>query len=220
VTYAAPARPPAVTRRSTRGAKILTVVGAVLCVGAVVLGVATARQFVGLLPLDVLGSDGTSGSAVVGTVGAPGTAQIQLKADRYAILIAQRQPGGHGGLAGSLSVTAPDGTQVATDAGAQVSLNTERGGVTARSIGAFVAPEPGLYTVTAPGMADGSTATVMLTPDKDFAPFFTGIFSTVLGVFGVIIVGFLGLATTIGGIVWWAVARRPRPVPPTTSTAR
>jgi hypothetical protein len=190
-----------------------------MCVGAVVLGVVTARQFLGLLPLDVLRSDGTSGSAVVGTLNAPGTARVQLKAGRYAILIAQQQPTGHGALADDLGITAPDGTDVATDGDPQVSLNAARGGVTAHSVGAFVAARPGVYTVTAPRMADGSAATVMLTPDQDFAPFFTGIFSTVFGVFGVIIVGLLGCGMTIGGMVWWAIARRPRVVPPVMPTA-
>ncbi|RYV49965.1 hypothetical protein [Pengzhenrongella frigida] len=215
MTYAAPAPapapPPAVTRRSTRGAKILTAVGALLCVAAVVLGVFTARQFVGLLPLDLLGPDGSAGSAVVGTVDAPGTAQVQLEAGRYAILIAQREPAGLGELAGDLEVTGPDGTSVATGGGAQVSVNAGRGGVRARSVGAFVVAEPGSYTVTAPPLTDGSTATVMLTPDQDFVPFFTGIFSTVFGVFGVMVVGFVGFGMTVGGIVWWAIVRRPRP---------
>ena len=215
VTSAESARPPAATRRSTRGAKILTAVGPLLCVGAVVLGVATARQFVGLLPLDVLGSDGEAGSAVVGVVDAPGTERVQLEAGRYAILLAQRQPAdsaGLGELADDLSVTAPDGTDVATDGGAQVSLTAARGGVTARSVGAFVAPEAGVYTMTAPPTADGSTAIVLLTPDQDFAPFFTGIFSTVFGVFGVIVLGLLGGGAALGGIVWWVIARTPRPV--------
>ncbi|HEY8717684.1 hypothetical protein [Pengzhenrongella sp.] len=217
MTYAAPPRP-AVSRRSTRGAKILTVVGALVCVGAVVLGVATVRQFVGLLPLDVLGSSGRPGSAVVGTVGAPGTEQITLEAGRYAILITQRRPDGDVGLAGDLSVTAPDGTEVATNGEPQVSLNAERGGVAARSVGAFVATEPGVYTVTAPPMADGSTATVMLTPDEDFALFFMGIFSTVIGAVAALLGGFLGLGMTVGGIVWWANGRRPRQVPPVLPT--
>jgi hypothetical protein len=156
---------------------------------------------------------------VVGTVDAPGTAQVQLEAGRYAILIAQRRPAGLAGLADDLGVRAPDGTKVVTSAKPQVSLSASRGGVTARSVGAFVAAEPGVYTVTAPRMADGSTATVMLTPDRDFAPFFTGIVSTIFGVFGVIIGGFLGCAMAIGGIVWWAIARRPRAVLPVTPAA-
>lgn len=207
MTYSAPATPPPVPHRSTRGAKVLTAVGALFCVGAVVLGVVTGRQFVDLLPLDVLGSEGAAGSAVVGSVEVPGTAEVQLEAGRYAILLAQNGPNEPAELAGDLRVFAPDGTVVATDAGPQVSLNASRGGVAARSIGAFVAPDRGVYTVTAPGLADGSAATVMLTPDQDFAPFFAGIFGTVFGVFGVILIGFVGLGTTVGGILWWVLAR-------------
>lgn len=211
VPMSAPSRRP--PHRSTRGARILTAIGALLCVGAVVLAVVTGRQFVSLLPLDVLGSDGGAGSAVVGTVEAPGTAEVRLGAGRYAILLAQNQPGEQAELAelaGDLRVIAPDGTSVAADAGPQVSLNASRGGISARSIGAIVAAEPGVYVLTAPRMADGSTATVMLTPDQDFAPFLTGIFGTVFGVFGVIVLGLVGLGTTVGGIVWWVLAQRPR----------
>ena len=60
-----------------------------------------------------------------------------------------------------------------------------------------------------PRTADGSTATVLLTPDQDFAPFFTGILSTVSGVFGVVVLGLLGGGAAIEGIVWWVIARTP-----------
>ena len=210
MTPTAPARPPAVDHRSTRGAKILTALGALVCLGGLVLGVVIAVQFVRLLPLDVLGPDGAPGSAVVAVVEAPGTADARLEAGRYAIVLTQRQPVGSGGLASDLSVTAPDGTAVATDARPQVSMHASRGSYAARSVGAFVAAEPGIYTVTAPRMADGTPATVMLTKDQDVAPFVTGIVSTVFGLIAVIVVGLLGCGMLLGGIVWWVMARRPR----------
>ncbi|QTE28175.1 hypothetical protein [Pengzhenrongella sicca] len=189
---------------------MLTAIGALVCVGAIVLGVLTARQFVGLLPLDVLGADGAPGTGVVGSVDAPGTAEIHLDAGRYAIIVAARQEAAPGELARDLDVTAPDGAAVATGGGAQVTINASRDGVAARSVGAFDAATSGVYTVVAPPMADGSDATVMLMPDQDFAPFFAGIFSTVFGVFLVIIVGLVGFGLAVGGIIWWAIAARPR----------
>lgn len=213
-----PVPPAAPAPRSTRGAKLLTFSGVVLLVAALAVGIGVGRQFVGLLPLDVLTADGEPGPAVVASVDAPGTAEVELAADRYAVLLAHPTPGGGRAddtaddveLAGDLRVTAPDGSTVDASGGPQVSLTTGRGTVAARTVAAFEVTAPGTYTVTVPATTDGTEATVLLTPDRDFAPFFTGIFSTILGTFLTIGLGLLGFLMTLGGIVWWVLARRPR----------
>lgn len=204
--------------RSTRGAKVLTVLGALVLIGTVVVAVLVGRTFVGLLPTGILGTDGQPGPDVVASIDAPGTARVDLDAGRYAVLVAYEADESDGDaregdeleLTGDLQVTAPDGTSVDASGGAQVTMRSGRGDVVAHTVAAFTVTQPGTHTVTVPGTQDGSPATVLLTPDADFLPFFTGIFSTVLGVFLVIGLGFVGTAMAVGGGIWWALARRSR----------
>jgi hypothetical protein len=201
--------------RSTRGAKVLTASGALVLVGTVVVAVLVGRTFIGLIPVGLLGPDGEPGPAVVASIDAPGSAQVDLDAGRYAVLVAYEadgdaQEGDELELVGDLQVLAPDGTPVRASGGAQVTMRSARGDVVAHTVAAFTVAQPGTHTVTVPATQDGSPATVLLTPDQDFLPFFTGIFSTILGVFLVIGLGFVGTAMAVGGGIWWALARRPR----------
>ncbi|MFS0702234.1 hypothetical protein AB6N24_19855 [Cellulomonas sp. 179-A 4D5 NHS] len=210
---AAPATP-----RSTRGAKILTAGGALLLLLTLVVGIGVARVFLGVLPLGVVTSQGEPGPAVVASLDAPGATEVELPADRYAVYVAQPSAdrGGAGdgddavGLAADLVVTGADGTAVDTSRGPQVTSTTGGGGVTAHTVASFTITEPGTYTVVAPPTEDGSTATVLLAPDQDFAPFLAGIFGSILGVFLAIGLGLVGFLLLAGGIVWWVLARRTR----------
>ncbi|WP_141372268.1 hypothetical protein [Cellulomonas cellasea] len=206
---AAPAAP-----RSTRGAKVLTFSGAFVLLLTLALSIGVARVFLGLLPLGVVTSAGEPGPAVVASLDAPGAAEVELAADRYAVYVAQPSSGGDAddavGLATDLLVSASDGTVVDTSRGTQVTMTTGGGGVTAHTVASFTITEPGTYTVIAPATEDGSPATVLLAPDQDFAPFFAGIFGSILGVFLAIGLGLLGVLMLAGGIVWWVLARRTR----------
>lgn len=207
---AAPATP-----RSTRGAKVLTFSGAFVLLLTLALSIGVARVFVGVLPLGVVTSAGEPGSAVVASLDAPGAAEVELTADRYAVYVAQPSTGREDeddavGLATDLLVSASDGTVVDTSRGTQVTMTTGGGGITARTVASFTITEPGTYTVIAPATEDGSPATVLLAPDQDFAPFFAGIFGSILGVFLAIGLGLVGLLMLAGGIVWWVLARRTR----------
>lgn len=207
-----PAAP--VAPRSTRGAKILTFSGAFMLLLTLAVGVVVVRTFVGVLPLGLVTSQGEPGSEVVASLDAPGVTEVELAADRYAVYVAQPSTGDDAenvvGLATDLLVTSSDGTVVDTSHGTQVTATTGGGGVTAHTVASFTITEPGTYTVIAPATEDGSPATVLLAPDQDFAPFFAGIFGSILGVFLAIGLGLLGFLMLLGGIVWWVVARRPR----------
>ncbi|WP_258724381.1 hypothetical protein [Cellulomonas sp. NS3] len=201
--------------RSTRGAKILTAGGALVLLLTLALSIGVARVFLGVLPLGILTSQGEPGSAVVASLDAPGVTEVELAADRYAVYVAQPSAGRDdaddaAGLAADLLVAAADGTVVDTSRGPQVTSTTGGGGVTARTVASFTITEPGTYTVVSPPTEDGSPATVLLAPDQDFAPFFAGIFGSILGVFLAIGLGLVGLLMLAGGIVWWVLARRTR----------
>jgi hypothetical protein len=207
------------TPRSTRGAKILTTCGAFVLLLALAVSIGVARVFVGVLPLGVVTSDGEPGSAVVASLDAPGATEVELAADRYAVYVAQPSTGrgsvdGDGddavGLATDLLVSSADGTVVDTSRGTQVTMSTGGGGVTARTVASFTITEPGTYSVIAPATEDGSPATVLLAPDQDLAPFFAGIFGSILGVVLAVGLGLVGVLVLAGGIVWWVLARRTR----------
>ncbi|MGW6130188.1 hypothetical protein ACWFNE_09195 [Cellulomonas sp. NPDC055163] len=204
------------TRRSTRGATILIAGGVLVLLLTLALGTGVARVFLGVLPLGVVTSQGEPGSAVVASLDAPGVTEVELAADRYAVYLAQpsvdreRGDGAGSGLASDLVVTAADGAAVDTSRGPQVTSTTGGGGVTARTVASFTITEPGTYTVAAPPTEDGSPATVLLAPDQDLAPFLTGIFGSILGVFLTIGLGLVGFLMLAGGIVWRVLARRTR----------
>lgn len=208
---AAPAAP-----RSTRGAKILTFAGAFVLLVTLALSVGVARVFLGVLPTGVVTSDGEPGAAVVASLDAPGAAEVELAADRYAVYLLQPSTGGDGDdadpvdLATDLLVSSSDGTVVDTSRGAQVTMSAGGGGRTAHTVASFTITDPGTYSVIAPATEDGSPATVLLAPDQDFAPFFVGIFGSIVGVFLAIGLGLVGFLMLAGGIVWWVLARRTR----------
>lgn len=211
----APQHSPTPAPRSTRGAKVLTFSGAFVLLLTIAVGIGVARVFVGVLPVGVLASDGGPGPETVASLDAPGAVEVELDADRYAVYVAQPTDGRGAdddpvGLASDLLVADPDGAVVDTSGGTHVSSTTGRGGVTAHTVASFTITEPGTYQVVAPATEDGSPATVLIAPDQDFAPFFAGIFGSILGVFLAIGLGLIGGLMLVGGIVWWVLARRPR----------
>lgn len=210
-----PAVAPAPRRTSLAGPVVLTVVGALLLVGALAVAVATAGAFVGAVRSDVVALDGSGpGDAVLASADAPGVTSVELTAgERYAVyLVVPRETVGDDerpDLEDDVLLRTPSGAVVAADGSPGVNVTTSVRGWTAATVGAFTAPETGTYDVAAPdaGVPD---AWVALAPDKPFAPFFGAIWGTVAGVFVVIGLSVVGVGVLAGGIVWWVLRARAR----------
>ncbi|NTW39416.1 MAG: hypothetical protein HGA44_05935, partial [Cellulomonadaceae bacterium] len=150
------------------------------------------------------------GSGVIAEVDAPGTGTVELEAgERYALHLVTPGYGDDADLLGDIELTAPSGDTVDVDGSPTVHMETTMGSWHAESVAAFIAPEDGVYEITVPS-ADVDDARVLVAPDQAFAPFFAGIFGSVLGVFVAIGLGILGLGLTIGGIIWWVFRSRAR----------
>ena len=204
-----PASPAAPPETSTRGPATMTVAGAVLCVVTLVLAVVVLRGFLGLLPTGLVTADGGPGPDVVGVVDVPGEATADLEAGtRYAVHLAEREAADHDGLAGDLQVRTPSGETITASAGPGVTMNASAGGTTVHTVASFSTDEDGVHTLIAPGMTDGGQAQLFVSEDQPFLPFFTGIFSTIFGVFGAILTGLAGVPLLVIGIAWWRRRRR------------
>jgi len=210
---AAPAPVPP-RRTSLAWPVVLTVVGLLLLVAALAAAVGTVGGFVGAVRSDVLTSDGRPGAAVLAAAPAPGAARVDLEAgERYAVhLVVPRSASGEDDrpdLPEDVLLLAPSGEVVAADASPGVTMTSTAGGLVAVSVGAFTAPETGTYEMAVPsaGLPD---AWVALTADKAFAPFFASVWGTVLGVFVVLGLGFVGCGAVVTGVVWWVVRARAR----------
>ncbi|WP_149204871.1 hypothetical protein [Actinotalea subterranea] len=200
-------------RRSTRGARILTAVGALFMIGALVVAFLSARTFVGLLPVDVLDGDGEPGPAVLLTVPAPGTGEVTLDAGTdYALFtVVDAQDSDSSGaddvLDAEVAVTGPDGTAVEVRGSADVDMSTGGGGRHASTVGSFETDAAGTYTVIVPA-AQQQHVEVLVTQDQPVLPFVGGIFGTIAGAFAAVLLGILGVGMLIGGVVWWVLRRR------------
>lgn len=213
---AGPSSPPEERPRRTSvgGPVALTVTGALLLVGALVVAVLTAGRFVGAVRSDVLTLDGKPGAAVLGSADAPGATTVELTAgERYAVyLVVPKDAVGDDerpDLPGDVVLQAPSGEVVTADGSPGVNMRTGTGGQVAATVGAFTAPESGEYEVAVPS-AGVPGAWVAIAPDKPFAPFFGAIWGTVAGVFVVIGLSVVGVGVLAGGIVWWVLRVRAR----------
>lgn len=195
------------------GPAALTVTGAVLLLGALAVAVAVTVGFVGLLRTDVLGPDGLPGDGALAWAYAPGETTVELVAgERYAVHLGTPVVSGSDQyLEADVMLMTPSRDVIVADDPPGVNLSTVgAGGWSAVTVGAFEAPETGTYLVAVPP-ADVDAAWVALTPDRDVAPFVTGVVRTVLGTFVVVGAGTAGVGALAGGIAWW-LARRRAPV--------
>lgn len=208
-----PPLPAAAPRRtSLTGPVVLTAVGVLLLVGALLAAVATAGVLVGALRTDVLTRDGEPGPAVLAVTVAPGAVEVDLVAgERYAVYVvvpADAAPAGERpDLEQDVLLRAPSGEVLAADGAPGVNVRTAAGGRVAATVGAFTAPESGTYAVAAPPTAVDDTW-VALAPDQAFVPFFSAIWGTVLGAFVVIALVMGGGGAVVGGVVWWVLRAR------------
>ncbi|NYI58933.1 hypothetical protein [Cellulomonas soli] len=204
-------QPVAVRKTSLTGPVWLTVSGAVLILIALAIGAGTAVLLFRTAGSGVLTFSGEPGSSVIAEVDAPGTTTVDLVAgERYAVhLVEPATAGGLGDLVGDVHLLAPSGETVVADGTPGVDSTSTMGDVTARSVAAFTAPEDGTYVLAVPS-ADVDHARVLLAPDQAFAPFFAGIFGSILGVFAAVLIGLLGTGMAVGGGIWWGFRVRAR----------
>lgn len=204
--------PPARPARSTSltGPIWLTASGVVVLLVAIGVGIGTVLLLIGTASSGVLTMNGHAGSDVIAEVDAPGTGTVELEAgERYALHLVTPGFSDDADLLGEVQLVAPSGDTVDVDGSPAVHMETTMGGWHAESVAAFTAPEDGVYDMTVPS-ADVDDARVLVASDQDFAPFFAGIFGSVLGVFLAIGLGMLGLGLTVGGTIWWVLRARAR----------
>jgi len=199
-----PSRP---VRTSTTGPAVLTIIGAICLVAAIVATVFAVRTFVGIVPLHVLDSRGDPGSAALGVTDVPGAATLDLDAgwyDIYAVVPMAR----FSTPDVTVQVTGPDGTPVDLQS-PTVASTTSLGGSSANAISSFQVTDPGQYTLTATDATSTDTR-VIVVRGKPTTAFLGSVAGVVVGMFLAIGLGVVGLGLTIGGGVWWGNRARAR----------
>ncbi|WP_264030399.1 hypothetical protein [Cellulosimicrobium sp. SH8] len=197
-----PPRPP----RSTRGATILIVVGAVLLVVALVAGVLGVTTFLRALPTGVVDGAGAPGSAALGSGDVPGEAEIELSGGQPYSVWAVVPIGADGFDVEDVTVTCPDGDLAVRHP--SVSGSSGFGSHEATTVAEVTSPSTQTCTV-AVAQGDASPgATFVVTEGWQFGEFFATVGGTVLLWFVAIGGVLLGLGLLVGGIVWRVVARR------------
>ncbi|MFS0704033.1 hypothetical protein AB6N23_05855 [Cellulomonas sp. 179-A 9B4 NHS] len=206
-----PARPDRPRSTSLTGPVVTTSIGVLVLLAALVVGLLTARTFVGLVTSDVLSSSGEPGPDVVADAPAPGATTATLEAgQRYAVHLAwPAQSAIEPRLTDVVLLQAPSGDVVAADGDPAVDGTFTAGRWSIETVAAFTAPESGTYQVAVP-TADVADARVLLAPDQDVAPFVGGVLGSVAGVFGVLLLGAFGAGLVLGGVIWWVVRARAR----------
>lgn len=209
-----PAPQPRARRTSLVAPVVLTSVGALCLLGALVAVVVVAVVLTRAMGSDVLTLRGEPGPAVVARADAPGATTAELTAgDRYDVhLVVPRRAVDDDEdptLGDDVLLLSPSGDVVAADGSPGVRQRTAHGSWVAVSVAAFDAPETGTYQVAVPSAGiDG--AWVALVPERAFGDFFVAIWGSVLGMFVVVGLGLAGLGATTGGAVWWVLRARAR----------
>jgi hypothetical protein len=204
-----PARPD--RRTSLTGPVVTTSIGVLVLLATLVVGLLTARTFVGLVTSDVISSSGEPGPDVVADAPAPGATTATLEAgQRYAVHLAWPAQGAiEPRLTDVVLLQAPSGVVVAADGDPGVDGTFTAGTWSIETVAAFTAPESGTYQVAVPA-ADVTAARVLVAPDQDVAPFVGGVLGSVAGVIGVLLLGAFGAGLVLGGVIWWVVRARAR----------
>lgn len=198
-----------VPQTRTRGPRALTLTGVALCVLAAAVAVLAGRLFVEVLPTGVLTREGEPGSAVVGVVPAPGSADVVLEEGRYAVWLATEEPVGEGEagvLEDEIAVTAPDGVAVDVhDGGVQGTVSFA--GIGAHTVATFETPAEGRYSVVAPTVGSAADARLLVVPATDFPGFFSGLLGTIGATFLAVALAAVGVGLAVGGGLVWASRR-------------
>lgn len=191
---------------STRGPKITFFVGVGALVVAIALGVIAAATFWNTLPTDVLRLDGSPGSEVLGTVTAPGSAEVTLPESRAYALYLVGPADSPVSLDGPISVTDPGGADVPVDP-SPVSSTVTMGSTRAVAVGVVEARAPGVFLVEAPATTDGATAAVYVVESAGLGSFLGGVFGTVAAAIAAGLLGMAALALLVTGGIMWGIRR-------------
>ncbi|MFF2266752.1 hypothetical protein ACFVTZ_00685 [Cellulosimicrobium cellulans] len=198
-----PPRPP----RSTRGATVLIVVGAVLLVVALVAGVLGVTTFVRALPTGVVDGTGAPGSAALASGDVPGEAELAVSGGQPYSVWAVAPIGAEGFDTDDVTVSCPEGDLEVR--GPSVSGSSGFGSHEATTVAEVTSPSAQTCTVSvAQGDASPGT-TFVVTEGWRFGEFFATVGGTVLLWFVAIGGVIVGLGLLVGGVVWRVVARRP-----------
>lgn len=198
-----PPRPP----RSTRGATVLIVVGAVLLVVALVAGVLGVTTFVRALPTGVVDGTGAPGSAALASGDVPGEADVALSGGQPYSVWAVVPIGADGFDTDDVTVSCPDGDLEVR--APSVSGSSGFGSHEATTVAEVTSPSAQTCTVSVAQGDASPGATFVVTEGWRFGEFFATVGGTILLWFVAIGGVLVGLGLLVGGIVWRVVARRP-----------
>lgn len=192
---------PAPPRTSTRGARILTLIGVLVLVVAVVVGV------VGIKTLSDTVSDPlrpATGSVVIARGPSDASLTLEAEAGRTYSLVAI-DPTSAATVAATADVTGPDGEPVRVvpvDESTHLSLD----GYTVSRFASFTTTSAGTYTIDVVSSVTRSWDVAVADPgavDDLARDLVVGVVLVVAGVIG----AGVGLVLSISGWIWWAVRR-------------
>lgn len=194
--YGAPA-----PRTSTTGARVLTGLGVLTLVVAVVLAVVGVRS-IGSVVADPLESG--PGSIVIarGEAGTP--LELDAEAGRTYSLVSIDRTSGRT-MPSSTDVTGPDGSPTRV-VPASDSTNLDLDGASITRFASFTTGSAGTYTIEVVSSQSRSWDVAVVDPSavEDLArDLGVGVVLVVAGV----LAGLLGLALTVAGAIWWGVRR-------------
>lgn len=208
--YGAPAygppgyRPPAPKPTSTKGPKITFWIGVAVLAVATVVGVLAVRAIAGVIPTDVISSDGSPGGAVLGVVDVPGSGEVTLEQGTYSFyLITQDRDTT---LSGSPTVTTPSGAVERPGTGGSSSyqnFNSHR----AELVAVFEADRSGVHTIEVPDTLDGGGGRLYITQGASMGEFLGDVFSGVFGIIACAGLGLTGFVLVVVGAIMWGVRR-------------
>lgn len=199
------ARPGATpVRTSTTGAKILTGIGALFLLLALVLVVVGIDRLADTVSEDALevrpGADVTAEARE----DVPGPALFTAERDtRYAVLFIG--PAEERIDDDDLVVTGPDGAQVGlAESNMSYSFSAAQ---TTTHVATFESDAAGSYTVSVTGTSATARGDLAIIDDELIAGLVVGAVSGVLIIVAGVFAGILGVGLLIGGAVWWGVRR-------------
>ena len=188
------------------GPTVMTWIGAVLLLAALVAAGLGAASFLSVLPTGIVTSEGEPGPDAVGGGAVPGEREVYaMEGERIVVwevtargedFTVHRDDVQVLGRDGEVPVRAPS-----------VSSTSSRGEVQARAVAEFLVPVEGGYTVVVDGSADSGSG-FLLVPGDSFGGFFSGLLSTIALWFVAIGGGIVAVFLLAGGIAWGMLRAR------------
>ncbi len=191
---------------STTGPKITLAVGALVFLAALALGVVAGRTILETIPLDVLRTDGSAGSGVVGTVDAPGSGEVALLGERTYALYLVTDSDRDTALAGTPRVTTLSGATLPTDT-SSMSSYVSMGSTRAELVATVDVDAADVYAFEVPDTLDGRGGEIYVTEGDPLSGMLGGIFGGVFGTIAAVALGFVGFVLALVGGIMWGVRR-------------